>query len=192
MKKWMFTLSLAFLAMTLFSEEHPMNSFMGQRWGVDGGTFKYRFEDAKKLEMYSRGYFLFDYFIGDIQFKSINFIFKAQDKSHKKMTRKNARFYQLHSVALKLSSASFEDLMDVFKMKYGEPLSRDEGTIENRMGVSFDQVEVSWQDKSCNRMITGLKRSENIDECRILLSPINDPDADSEEMQKKREVADKI
>lgn len=51
---------------------------------------------------------------------------------------------KLHLILLSITPGDADQLVDSVRLKFGEPTSDERGTVQNRMGASFEQRETVW------------------------------------------------
>lgn len=75
---------------------------------------------------------------------------------------------KLADIAVDLASDHFTRVALALQEKWGKPHSETTGTIQNRAGANFDQVEMVW--RSGDYILTATKRRGRVDRMSILLT----------------------
>lgn len=186
MKRCFFpVLIFVLLAVGVLLAEEPlqsgdMESFMGLKWGLDKATYEKQFKAAfkqkrkafrKLLELKS-----LEVFKSPIQLE-----FTSSDSN--KTAKKSKQDMILTGITIKITSGNFEDLFDVFKMKYGEPTGYDERIIQNQYGAKLTQKVAIWDNENIGRSIMMMKFTSFPDRGLIELVPYKS----EEEKQRERE-----
>lgn len=186
MKRCFFpVLIFVLLAVGVLLAEEPlqsgdMESFMGLKWGLDKATYEKQFKAAfkqkskafrKLLELKS-----LEVFKSPIQLE-----FTSSDSN--KTAKKSKQDMILTGITIKITSGNFEDLFDVFKMKYGEPTGYDERIIQNQYGAKLTQKVAIWDNENIGRSIMMMKFTSFLDRGLIELVPYKS----EEEKQRERE-----
>ena len=74
----------------------------------------------------------------------------------------------VHTVMIVLPSEKFDDAETAVTERWGKPSARTTGTIQNRMGAKFDQVEVRWAREGS--ILRGLKRGGKVTQASFYLT----------------------
>jgi hypothetical protein len=168
-------------------KENPMASFMGRKWGLDALIFSQTFVPKYEASKVKDG-FVLDYFeLGYLWLSRIYFVFK-QKKGEKriKFKEKNYDKFFLNRVVIRFFPSQFDELYEVFKLKYGKPTEYKESVVQNRMGAKFDQKFAYWIDANIERGIMMRKFDQNLDEGIIIYM---DTSGDSISIEEKRKAA---
>lgn len=88
----------------------------------------------------------------------------------------------VHAITVTIDASDFEQAEAAVTERYGKPVSRKLSTIKNRMGASFDQVDVIWRREGAE--LSGSKRASKIDEAGFHLTLQSD--SGSSERSKKK------
>jgi len=167
------------------AEENPMAKFMGIQWGsnvIDFIThFKYKYKKTKN------GYYLSNFKLGPLIIEEIQLKFKSQ-KNYMKFKVKNYTKFFFDKVIMFIEPKQFDDLFDIFKLKYGKPLVDKTSVIQNRMGASFNQRIALWEEKSIKRMIYMQRYAGKISQGMVYFTKTN-PDLLKKEKEEKKKAA---
>lgn len=71
-------------------------------------------------------------------------------------------------VLANLDTKHFARVVAAITEKYGEPAKRSTGTVQNRMGATFDQHEITWSRDG--RVLTVTRRASKLSEMRVFLT----------------------
>ena len=178
-------LTFVFLAVGVLLAEEPlqsgdMESFMGLKWGLNKAAYEKQFKAAfkqkskafrKLLELKS-----LEVFKSPIQLE-----FTSSGSNGNAKTSKQDMI--LTGVTINIISRNFEELFDVFKIKYGEPTGYDESIIQNHYGAKLTQKVAAWDKENIGRSIMMMKFSSYLDHGLIQLVPYKS----EEEKQRERE-----
>jgi hypothetical protein len=157
-----------------------MESFMGLKWGLNKATYEKQFKATfkqkskafrKLLELKS-----LEVFKSPIQLE-----FTSSDSNENAKT--SIQDMILTGITIKITSGNFEDLFDVFKMKYGEPTGYDEHIIQNQYGAKLTQKVAIWDNENIGRSIIMMKFTSLLNHGLIELVPYKS----EEEKQRERE-----
>jgi hypothetical protein len=85
----------------------------------------------------------------------------------------------------------FETLLQVFKVKYGEPLKYDEFDVRDSSGKKFLQKVARWEHKELKRLIIMERQASKLVDGMVMLIPI-EPKTKEEKKDKIKEAAEKI
>ncbi|MGD2085520.1 MAG: hypothetical protein PVH61_04970 [Candidatus Aminicenantes bacterium] len=180
-------LILTFLLLTvgsLLAEESlqsgDMESFMGLKWGLNKAAFEKQYKAAYKQKSKE--------FRRLLELKSLE-VFKSPIKLEFTSSNSNGNEKPskqdliLTSVTINITSSNFEELFDVFKIKYGEPTGYDESIIQNQYGAKLTQKIATWDKENIGRSIIMMKFTSYLDHGLIQLVPYKS----EEEKQRERE-----
>ena len=186
MKRCVF-LILTFVLLTvgsLWAEEAlqagEMESFMGLKWGLNKAAFEKQYKSAYKqkskefrriLELRS-----LEVFKSPIQLEFT----PSNSNGNEKPSKQDLI---LTGVTINIISRNFEELFDVFKIKYGQPTGYDESIIQNQYGAKLTQKVAVWDNENIGRTIMMMKFSSYLDHGLIQLVPFKS----EEEKQRERE-----
>jgi hypothetical protein len=186
MKRCFFsTLTFLLLAVGVLLAEEPlqsgdMESFMGLKWGLNKVAYEKQFKAAFKQKSKE--------FRKLLELKSLE-VFKSpiQLEFTSSVSNENAKTSKqdmiLTGVTINITSSNFEELFDVFKIKYGEPTGYDESIIQNQYGAKLTQKVVAWDNENIGRSIMMMKFSVFPDHGLIELVPYKS----EEEKQRERD-----
>ena len=186
MKRCVF-LILTFVLLTVGSvlaeealQPGEMESFMGLKWGLNKAAFEKQYKSAYKqkskefrrvLELRS-----LEVFKSPIQLEFTSSNCNGNEKPSK-------QDLILTGVTINITSSNFEELFDVFKIKYGQPTGYDESIIQNQYGAKLTQKVAVWDNENIGRTIMMMKFSSYPDHGLIQLVPYKS----EEEKQRERE-----
>jgi hypothetical protein len=186
MKRCVF-LILTFVLLTVGSvlaeealQPGEMESFMGLKWGLNKAAFEKQYKSAYKqkskefrrvLELRS-----LEVFKSPIQLEFTSSNSNGNEKPSK-------QDLILTGVTINIISSNFEELFDVFKIKYGQPTGYDESIIQNQYGAKLTQKVAVWDNENIGRTIMMMKFSSYPDHGLIQLVPYKS----EEEKQRERE-----
>ena len=195
-KAILFVCMTAFLFSVVWCEEpnqekeNPMESFMGAKWGQNVNEFLNTFNNADKLKKY-QGFYLLKFKLGETIIKEIDFNFSPKGEEKVKFKKNNYDKLFFSQVIFHITPDQYDEIFDIFIMKYGEPFKKNEYEIQNRMGAKFLQKEAIWVDNDIERMIYALKYRNKIDEGKIFFIKY-DPNLTENKDKKKKEAADQL
>ena len=170
-------------------KKHPMASIMGVDWGINAQKFIIHFKYRKQIHTY-KAFYLTNFRLGDLVIEEIDFNFTSGEDQIKFKSKNYTKLF-LEKVIFHISPNQFEDLLKIFKIKYGEPLKFREFEIQNRMGAKFLQKIALWANSEIQRMINMTKYSTKLDQGKILFIPY-DPNFAKERKEKLIEAADDL
>lgn len=188
-----FVLIFVFITFPVKSEskkDNPMASFMGVKWGTSAFDFINNFKYKHRLKKY-QAFYLRNFKLGDMVIEEIDFIFKPKDGLKLKFKKKNYGKLFFVKAVMHISPDQFEDLSEIFKIKYGEPFKFKEYEVQNRMGAKFLQKSAIWVDTEIERMIIMQRLASKITDGLIVFAE-HDPDSTKEDKKKKKKAADEL
>ena len=153
---------------------------MGLEWGLNKATYEKQFKAdfkqkskafRKLLELKS-----LEVFKSPIQLK-----FTSSDSNGN--AKKSKQDMILTGITIKMTSGNFEELFDVFKIKYGQPTGYDESIIQNQYGAKLTQKVAVWDNENIGRSIMMQKFSPFLGHGLIELVPYKS----EEEKQRERD-----
>lgn len=173
-----------------------MDSFMAIKWGTVLKGFTAYITELTGLipvrvkgktreldELYAmRQYTLHNFLILDF-YVDIVFLFKNTPEKLEQLRAKYKKEWRvrlkanhskslfLHSVFINCTPDYFEEMLIIFKIKYGEPTSYKESEIQNRMGAKFVQKEAMWINEELGRKLFMQKYGSSLDKSHIGFSP---------------------
>ncbi len=195
-KTILFVFMTVFLCMSVWCEEpnqekeNPMASFMGAKWGQNVNEFLNTFSNADKLKKY-QGFYLVNFKLGDTIIKEIDFNFSPKGEGKVKFKKNNYDQLFFSEVIFHITPDQYDEIFDIFVLKYGEPFKKNDYEIQNRMGAKFQQKESIWVDTDIERMIYAIKYRNQIDEGKIFFIKY-DPNLTEDKDKKKKNAADQL
>jgi hypothetical protein len=166
------------------SGENPMASFMNAKWGISAQEFSQTFEYSSKLKKSDQFYQLEDFDLATLTIKKIKF--KFESKVDEKLTLRSSRNLDqlyLTEVLMLTKPEDFETLLQIFKVKYGEPTKYDEFEVRDSAGEKFPQKVARWENKEINRMIVMEKQASKLIDGMVMFIPI-----EKEKPKEKKDV----
>lgn len=74
----------------------------------------------------------------------------------------------VHTVMVSFGAGDYDRIEEALSERWGKPVSRKAGTVKNRMGAEFDQIEATWtRDGS---VLRAAKRGSKVDEGSLMLT----------------------
>ena len=173
--------------------DHPMASFMDAKWGMTAADFAQNFEykDSLKLERNANFYYLTNFKLGDLTLKKIKFKFVSKGSQDLKLSNRTQDSFILTEVLIFMTPEQFETLLQIFKVKYGEPTKYDEFNVRDSEGKSFLQKVARWEDKELKRMIIMERQASKLIDGMVMLIPV-ETKTKEEKKDKIKEAAEKI
>ena len=148
--------SILFLSLSvnlIGQEENPMASFMDAKWGINANVFENTFRYKDELKKKDDGFYLSDFKLGPMTLSEIKFIFKTKGEEKLKLTKRNYNSLYFAEVYIFIKPEQFDELFNIFKVRYGDPQKFDQREVRNRSGDPFLQKVAVWVDKDINREI---------------------------------------
>jgi hypothetical protein len=190
----LFSFNLIAVAQEQQSEgDHSMASFMDAKWGMTATEFTTNFEykGSLKLERNANFYYLANFKLGDITLKKIKFKFVSKGSQDLQLSKKTHNSFILSEVLIFMKPEQFETLLQIFKVKYGEPTKYDEFNVRDHTGKSFLQKVARWEDKEIKRMIVMERQASKLVDGMVMFIPI-ETKTKKEKKDKIKEAAEKI
>jgi hypothetical protein len=174
--------------------DHPMASFMDAKWGITAADFTTNFEykDSLKLERNTNFYYLTNFKLtGDLTLKKIKFKFVSKGSQDLKLSSRTLDSFILAEALIFMKPEQFETLLQIFKVKYGEPTKYDEFDVRDHTGKSFLQKVARWENKEIKRMIIMERQASKLVDGMVMLIPI-EAKTKKQKKDKIKEAAEKI
>jgi hypothetical protein len=173
--------------------DHPMASFMEAKWGITAADFTANFEykSSLKLERDASFYYLANFKLGDLVLKKIKFKFVSKGSQDLKLTTKTLDSFILTEVLIFMKPEQYETLLEIFKVKYGEPLKYDEFNVRDSSGESFLQKVARWEDKELKRVIVMERQASKLIDSMVMFIPLEEKTKEGKK-DKIKEAAEKI
>ncbi|MGD2091353.1 MAG: hypothetical protein PVH61_34570 [Candidatus Aminicenantes bacterium] len=174
------------------TDENPMASFMGAKWGMSAEDFTEHFRYKDDLKKEKEEFFALDNFeLGGMIIKKIRFKFDARGNKDEKLLKKNYNHLFLSEAFMYMKSDQFETLLQIFKTKYGDPTKYDEFETRDASGNSFLQKVARWEAQDIKRLIIMEKQASKLVDGTVMFIPIK-PKVKVEKKDKIKEAAEKI
>lgn len=74
----------------------------------------------------------------------------------------------VHTIIVGFPSDDFESVETATSERWGKPTNRSTGSVSNRMGATFDQVQVNWVREGT--VLRGMKRGGTVDQSTLYLT----------------------
>lgn len=173
--------------------DHPMVSFMDAKWGITAADFAQNFEykDSLKLERNTNFYYLTNFKLGDLTLKKIKFKFVSKGSQDLKLSSRTLDSFILTEALIFMKPEQFETLLQIFKVKYGEPTKYDEFNVRDHTGKSFLQKVARWEDKEIKRLIVMERQASKLIDGMVMFIPIEEKTKEAKK-DKIKEAAEKI
>lgn len=172
--------------------ENPMATFMGAKWGMNAEDFMQHFKYKNQIRKEKDEFFsLNDFELGGMVINKIRFKFEASGNKDEKLVKKNYNHLFLTEVFMYMKSDQFETLLQIFKIKYGEPTKYDEFETRDSSGNSFLQKVARWEAQDIKRLIIMEKQASKLVDGTVMFIPIK-PQVKVEKKDKIKEAAEKI
>ncbi|NIM14094.1 MAG: hypothetical protein GTO45_18785 [Candidatus Aminicenantes bacterium] len=173
--------------------DHPMASFMDAKWGITAADFtqNFKYKDGLKLERNANFYYLKNFKLGELTLKKIKFKFVSKGSKDLQLSKRTHDSFILTEVLIFMTPEQFETLLQIFKVKYGEPTKYDEFDVRDHTGKSFLQKVARWENKEIKRMIIMERQASKLIDSMVMLIPI-EAKTKKEKKDKIKEAAEKI
>jgi hypothetical protein len=173
------------------SGENPMSSFMGCNWGMSANTFSQEFMYKDELRKDDDFYYLSNFELGDLVIKKIKFKFETRDGKQLKLRKKDYDNLYLTEIFIFMKPEQFETLLQIFKVKYGEPKELDEFEVRDSAGKRFLQKVARWEDETIKRLIVMERQASKLVDGMVMFIPKKEK-GKVVKKDKIKEAADKI
>lgn len=185
---------ILFLSVNLIGqsvEENPITSFMGVKWGVTATEFENTCWYKDQLKKRDYDFYLSNFKLGDLTIGEIKFIFEGKENDRVRLLKRNYDRTFFTEAYIFIKPEQFEGMLDIFKIKYGDPHKFVEHPVRNRSGEAFMQKIAEWVDKENKRMIIMERQASKLVDGVVMLIPY-ETKVIKEKKDSKKEAASRI
>lgn len=164
-----------------------MGAFMDMKWGTDAKTFKEAFKYNDSLSMSGKLFYITGLPLTDTAsfgFTAFGFV-NPTDAVTRKIKKKQMMNWFLDHVVIDIDPDDFDELLSLFKKKYGKPTAYAESELKHSLGAVFTQKRAFWEAPSIKRKILMVRYNESISEGRIYFAPMTEDDLKDKKEEKK-------
>jgi len=148
-----------------------MESFMGAKWGISAAEFESTFWYKDQLKKKDYDFYLKDFKLGNLVIGEIKFIFRGKGDEKIKLQRRNYERVFLIETYIFIKPEQFDGLLEIFKIKYGDPQKYTEHPVRNRSGDAFMQKIAEWINTDIKRMIIVERQASKLVDGVAMLIP---------------------